>query len=245
MKLLINYANNKYKSSQKLNSKSGLEVGAFDKVISYSPKDIDTDFFQQNKSILSQKEGNGVWLWKPYFIKKSLETLNNNDFLFYSDSGAYFIDSIDPLINISLEYGQDIIPFELFPHLEREWTKRDTFILMDCDTRSFTDTRQRLSGFILWKKSEFTMNFINEYLQYAKDEKIITELENQCGYPNYPDFRAHRHDQSLFSLLSKKYQLNAYRDPTQWGNGLMEEYPTSNYNQIIESTRRKGFFWVF
>lgn len=178
MKLLINYANDKYKSSQKLNSKSGLEVGAFDKVISYSPKDIDTDFFQQNKSILSQKKGNGFWLWKPYFIKKSLETLNTNDFLFYSDSGAYFIDSIDPLINISLEYGQDIIPFELVPQLEREWTKRDTFILMDCDTWSFTDTRQRLSGFILWKKSEFTMNFINEFLEYAKDEKIITELEN-------------------------------------------------------------------
>lgn len=40
-KILINYANEAFRESQILNSKTGLEVEKFDKVIEYSPKDID------------------------------------------------------------------------------------------------------------------------------------------------------------------------------------------------------------
>jgi len=244
MKLLINYANDIYKSSQKLNTKTGLNIGNFDEVISYSPKNIDRDFFAQNKKVLSQKKGNGYWLWKPYFIKKSLESLNIGDFLFYCDSGAYFIKPINSLIELSLDSDQDIIPFELDIHIESKWTKRDAFILMDCDSPDFINTRQRLSGCILFKKSNTTMDFISEYLEYAKDERIISDIENQCGLDNYPDFVSHRNDQSIFSLLTKKYGLDAYRDPSQWGNSSTQFYKTSKYEQFIVVTRRKGFFLV-
>lgn len=114
MKLLINYANDAFRESQTLNSVTGKEVGLFDEVISYSPKDIELNFFERNNKILSQKRGNGYWLWKPYFIKKSLEILNFDDFIFYCDSGSYFIKPITPLIDISLDTGKDII-FLSFP----------------------------------------------------------------------------------------------------------------------------------
>ncbi len=39
-------------------------------------------------------------------------------------------------------------------------------------------------------------------------------------------------------LLTKRYGLAAYRDPSQWGNDLREEYPASCYGQLIELTRR-------
>src|SRR6266498_5640911 len=107
MKLLINYANDVFRESQKINSITGKEIGLFDQVISYSPKDIELDFFRKNRKILIQKKGNGYWLWKPYFIKKTLETLDYGDYLFYSDSGSYFINPITPLIDISLETGQE------------------------------------------------------------------------------------------------------------------------------------------
>jgi len=113
MKLLINYANNVFRTSQRLNSKTGKEIGLFDEVISYSPKDIGRSFYKRNEKILSQKRGNGYWLWKPYFIKKTLEMLNWGDYLFYCDSGSYFIKPITPLIDISLVTGQEIIPFEI------------------------------------------------------------------------------------------------------------------------------------
>jgi hypothetical protein len=239
MILLINYANGSFRESQKLNSRTGRKVGSFDKVISYSPKDIEPEFFQRNVSILSQPRGNGCWLWKPYFIKRSLDLLNPGDFLFYCDSGSYFIRPITPLIDICNQSGQDLVPFEL-DHLEREWTKRDTFILMRCDSPKYSDSKQRLATFSLWRKSRFTMDFVAEYLRYAQDERVLTDMDNQCGYPNYPGFREHRHDQSIFSLLTKRFDLEAYRDPSQWGNGQEQRYANSQYEQLIELTRKRG-----
>jgi hypothetical protein len=85
--------------------------------------------------------------------------LDFDDYLFYSDSGAYFIRPITPLINISLATGSELIVFEL-EKVEREWTKRDAFVLMDCDQPNCTDTKQRLGGYILWKKLRFIMDFM-------------------------------------------------------------------------------------
>lgn len=239
MNLLINYANDVFRESQNLNSTAGKQVGLFDDVISYSPKDIETEFYNKNKKILRQRRGNGYWLWKPYFIKKTLEAMKYGDYLFYCDSGSYFIRPVTPLIDISVATGQEIIVFDL-TYLEKEWTKRDAFILMDCDSLKYSESMQRLASFSLWKKSEFTMDFVNEYLRYAQDERIISDLENQCGYPNYPEFEEHRHDQSIFSLLTKKYDLEAYRDPSQFGNGEIQKYPNSKYEQLIEHTRMRS-----
>lgn len=236
MRLLINYANHVFRKQQLLNSRTGKEVALFDEVTSYSPADIEPDFFERNRKILSRKRGNGYWLWKPYFIRRSLERLHSGDFLFYCDSGAYFIKPVAPLIDASLETGQDIIIFEL-PNRERVWTKRDAFVLMDCDSPEYSESNQRLASFSLWKKSRFTMDFLHEYLRYAEDERVITDLENQCGLPDYPGFRGHRHDQSVLSLLTKRHGLIAYRNPSQYGNRLKQRYPNSTYGQLIEHTR--------
>jgi len=39
-----------------------------DEYYNYGPNDIDNEFKKKNIEILSQKRGNGYWLWKPYFI---------------------------------------------------------------------------------------------------------------------------------------------------------------------------------
>ena len=66
MIVAINYANLKYKKAQYFNSRTAIHKGKAEKVISYSPKDIDPDFWNNNRKILSKKRGNGYWLWKPY-----------------------------------------------------------------------------------------------------------------------------------------------------------------------------------
>lgn len=236
MKLLINYATPEFYTPQEYNVKTGIDIGGFDQVISYRTKDIDPVFFEQNKHILLQERGAGYWLWKPYIIKKSLERLEGGDFLFYCDSGAYFIDSIDPLIELSQTSGQDIIPFEV-GFVEKAWTKRDALILMNCDTRRYINSSQRQASFSLWRKSAFSCEFVNEYLEYARDERILTDLENQMGNPNYPEFQEHRHDQSIFSLLTKKYNLAGYKDPSQLDYHVKKMSLDGNYGQLIHHTR--------
>jgi hypothetical protein len=239
MKLLINYADASFRRSQQLNSETGMRVALFDKFVSYAPRNIDTDFLRKNSRILSQQRGSGFWLWKPYFIKKSLELIGDGDFLFYCDAGAYFIAPIDPLIDVAVQSGQDLIAFDV-GFVEKIYTKRDAFILMDCDSPRYSESIQRLGGFCLWKKSEFTKHLVDEYLHYAQDERIITDIDNTLGRPNYEGFREHRHDQSIFSLLTKKYDLAAHRDPSQWGNEARALYPASNYGQLIDLTRARN-----
>jgi hypothetical protein len=238
MKLLINYANKIFRESQENNTQTALETAGFDKVIEYKPEDIDRVFYKKNKHILRSPIGNGYWLWKPYFMKKALNEIDEGDYLFYCDSGAVFINSIDPLIDIC-ENEQDVVCFEI--QLEEKcWTKRDTFILMDCDKPEYFETKQRVGGYILLKKTDQSVSFVDDYLKYCQNENLIKQTKNKTDMPDYPCFQEHRHDQSVFSLLTKKYGFQAYRDPSQWGNEFEQFYPNSPYPQIIESTRKRN-----
>lgn len=240
--VLANYADWRYSIAQKKNAASGLAVGGFDKVFAYGPRDIDKAFFHRNKNILQQKKGNGLWLWKPYFIQKSFEKIREGDYLFYSDAGSYFLESMRELIAAPY-LDKDLMVFEL-PFLEKQFTKRDAFVLMDCDSGQYANSRQIIGGFSLWRKSAFTMRFVEEWLTFAQDERVLSDNENTCGLSNYPEFVAHRHDQSVFSLLTKKHGLIAYRDPTQFGNDVLAQYPTSAYGQKIELTRLSNY-WLY
>lgn len=242
MKVLINYADQNFYKSQKKNSETGLTVGGFDKVIEYGPKDIDLNFYKENREILESSRGGGYWLWKPYFIEKTLQNIDYGDYLFYCDSGAEFINSIEHIIKLSKRSKQVLIPFRL-THLEKHYTKRDAFVLMNCDYPRYVNTCQRMATFIFMKKSEYALKFVGEYLQYAQDKRIITDIKNTMGFPNYPGFRRHRHDQSIFSLLSKKHGLSAFRDPSQWGNNK-NEYPNAEFEQILLLTRDSDMSFV-
>jgi hypothetical protein len=237
-KILINYASGAFQESQRLNSETGLRVAGFDRAIPYGRNDVDAEFSSKNKRILSQRRGDGYWLWKPYFIEKALASLSEGDLLFYSDSGAHFIGSIDPIIEAGLRSNQDIVAFEL-SDVEKRWTKRDAFVLMNCDSQRYTDSPQRLASFALFRKSAFSLQFAREYLRLAQDARLITDSPNVMGKDNYPEFHDHRHDQSIFSLLTKIHNLPAFRDPSQWGNDRVNNYSNSAYGQLIAHTRKR------
>jgi len=79
MKYFINYASNGFVISQS----EGLRVADLlgFTTIGYSEKDIDADFFERNKEILSSPRGGGYWLWKPQLVKQCFSKMNENDIL--------------------------------------------------------------------------------------------------------------------------------------------------------------------
>jgi hypothetical protein len=245
LKLLINFASRSFQKKQHLNSYSGLAKGGFDDVIAYSPRDIDPVFVRAHHRILNQPRGSGYWLWKPYFIARTLATLQSGDLLFYCDAGAHFIHTIDPLIACLDAHNCDLASFALTSSAygvcvqESLWTKRDAFLLMDADHSAIQASDQRLASFSLWRKSTFSLNFASEWLQHCTDPRLITDLPNQLGEANPPGFMEHRHDQSVFSVLSKKHGLPVFRDPSQFGNGVLDDFPNSTYPQLIVHSRRK------
>ncbi len=105
-------------------------------------------------------------------------------------------------------------------------TKRDTLVILNVDRPEYTDTAAGLASFIVVKRSFTSIRFISEWLTYAQDSRAITDDRNVLRLPNYPDFYAHRHDQSILSLLAKKWKLTVYPDPSQYGEKEQRTYPT-------------------
>jgi len=233
MKYLLNYAHGSHHQAQDLNTRSGLEFG-FDKVIDCNYSEIEDEFLRKYIHILKSKRGAGYWLWKPYLILKFLKRLKVGDYLFYSDSGALFIHEIEPLIALN----EDIVLFHHadpnFNKAELVWTKRDAFILMDCDTPEFSGTYQLNAAFQMYKVCQSSIDFVTQYLEYCQDERIITDQPNVMGKDDYVGFKDHRHDQSVLSLLAKKWGLPTFRDPSQFGNTCIQE---GEYPQLINHTR--------
>ena len=240
-KYLINYADKSHFHAQKINAFTGLQIAGFDEVIEYSIGDIDIDFKNKNSHILNQRRGAGYWIWKPYIILKTLNKISEEDILFYSDSGVEFISSINPLVEICKKETQGLLIFNMEP-IERNkevlQTKKDAFILMNCNEDKYIESHPRIGSFSMWRKNDFTIKLAEEWLEYCQDERIVTDLPNQCGIPEDIRHENHRHDQSIFSLLTKKYEIKSYIDISQWGNPFRNL--ENRYGQIVNHTRYNG-----
>lgn len=169
-------------------------------------KDIDENFRKENEHIFKYKRGYGYWIWKPYFILTELKKLESNELLLYMDTQ----DMVNPnFFNIFYECMKhnDLFVFNQI-HSHKEWTKRDCFILMNCDEPKYHNSTQLEAGLIGVKNTSFTVQIVKEWLQNCQNENIITDLPNICGKPNFDGFKDHRHDQSILTNLFLKYDIN-------------------------------------
>jgi hypothetical protein len=206
--IAISYANDKYFKQLEINKYSAINVGKVDKYYSYKPEDIDRNFKNKNKDILTRKRGNGYWIWKPYFILKTLkDKLNIGDYLIYTDSAILYLDNVEKIIKFMISKNEDIWAIRT-KYLERQYSKRDAFILLDVDSSIYADTYQYMAGIQRYKKTEFSINFVEKLLNYSTDKRIITDDPNTQGLPNYKGFIDNRHDQTILSLLTKKLRFS-------------------------------------
>lgn len=243
----VNYADKSFRRAQKLNSRTAMQWGA-DEVIEYGPEDIDRNFRERNKEILKSARGGGYYLWKPYVFRKAYDKLGKDDYLIYTDSGSVYVNKIRYLITCMEQQQVPVMIFSLQNEmLERKYTKRDAFILTDCDEAKYTDTPQSIGGYFVCKRAPEVEAFLDEVLEYSQDIRIISDRKNEQGKQNYEGFIDHRHDQSVISLISKKRQIKRFRDPSQYG--LINRYEPevearSTYPQIIDSHRfNAGSMW--
>lgn len=176
-----------------------------------------TTFYSQHQDFLSQRKGLGYWAWKPYIMMDALAKLEDDDILVYADCGHEVISSLDPLA--------DLIPNEssvmLFKNGDLDnatWTKRDCFIKMDCDSKSYWYGPQVDASFMVVKKRIQTFEFLQEWLRYCLDRQANTSNPNELGRRNLPSFIEHRWDQSILSLLAIKHNIELFRMPSQFGN---------------------------
>ena len=214
MKIFINFANEKFANQQKFALFTARLFGNFDKIIGYIPDDIDRAFAEKNKRILSETRGAGLWLWKPYFILRTLQEAKDGDYIFYLDSGIFMTKKIDLLIRALEKSGQSIMPFETY-YPEIQWNKKSFLQKMGCDNDQYKKSNQFMSGLILIKNCDDSRRFFSDFLNLALVYENLSDA--LPGEEQYDDFIEHRHDQSIYSYLCKKTGLVSFRSAFVFG----------------------------
>ncbi len=208
--IAISYSDDNMTMSRSLNLITAKIIGRADSVIGYSPNDLGADFVEANKDILSYSRGAGYWIWKPYIMLKTLDKMSEGEYLIYTDAGMIYVDRIRTLIRQMERDNQDIFLSYGFAPC-KDWTKRDAFILMDCDTDDAHNSIMVSGGYVIVRKTDSSVSFIKEWQRYCNDIRIVSDEPNRCNKPNLSGFVENRHDQSILSLLAYKYKIEPYK----------------------------------
>lgn len=193
------------------------DSGFFKEIYGYDanslPPSFHTDFIKNNK------RGFGYWIWKPFIIYENLKDLNDGDILIYSDSGSKINPQGYKRIAEYYEMLQrtQMIVFQI-QHEDKDWIKMDCLknVLGKVGRYEalknviFENPKTRTSGISIYRKTPETLEFASLWYELCCDYHNIDD--SPSIEPNFPTFKEHRHDQSVFSILSKLVDCLALTD---------------------------------
>lgn len=184
----------------------------FDECKLFTDTDLknNTQFWKKHSNfILKNKRGYGYWVWKSYLIKKTLEEMNDGDILLYLDAGLEIDFRKKELLNekfkiVKKDYIMGTNVLNRFGP-EKKWCKMDLILHLNMLDNKYLNTQQRQGGTVLIMVCEKTRNFIREWYDIVCHYNLLNDTSSKNK--NLKCFKQHRHDQSIFSLLTKKYDL--------------------------------------
>ena len=206
MNYFITFSDKKYISPRKriLNQANYLSI--FNKIIEYDEEYLKSESFweQHSNFIINNERGYGYWLWKPYIILKTLEKMNDGDVLLYCDCGCELeYKNKDLLIELFNITRKDFIVGSYTTHDDISYCKYELINHFDIPHELLFKNQHQATSICIYKCS--------------KTIDIITEWYNTCCMYNFINdtlsmfenkyFIENRHDQSVFSLITKKYNI--------------------------------------
>jgi hypothetical protein len=184
------------------------QTNLFDNVIGYTDEYLrnDKEFWEKHSNfILSNPRGYGYWIWKPYIIKKTLEQMTDGDKLLYLDCGCEIHILKKNIIKEKLDLVKKNSIISTNTLIEKEWNKMDLIIKLGVLDDKYLNSRQKQAGVNLYFVCDKIRNFVNEWYELCCDYHNIDNTPSVNK--NFDCFKEHRNDQSVFSLLGKKYNL--------------------------------------
>jgi len=181
----------------------------FDDIILMSEKELDASFWDQfGAYCMSNKRGFGYWIWKSHIIRQTLEKLSEGDFLVYCDAGCVLNPrGIGKLEQYLVKAKMSKMGLTAFSTglLERCWCKGDVLDFFQYyNEREITESPQYMSGIIVICKNKINIDFVREWERISQVRPDLVD-DSPSQIPNHAGFSENRHDQSIYSLLIKKY----------------------------------------
>ena len=104
-------------------------------------------------------------------------------------------------------------------HTDKKWNKMDTIKKIQVD-ENLLEEPQVISGAFFIKKNKENMLLFKEWYDICQDYQMISDMPSI--EKNFDEFIEHRHDQSVLSLLVKKYNMNRIFDET-WPDTMKDK----------------------
>ena len=204
--------------SYKRIKEEAISSNIFDTVTAVDEKDLDPEF----QNILLKRidfygpRGYAYWSWKPRIIKDKLNIMQDGDCLLYMDAGSTLNineNSVHNLLNIAERTKN--LPMQITGITTSSNDIRyTTSKLVDFMSgyygfiyeQELLKRQQICAGTMLLIKSENSVKAINEFDDVCNNHfELITDIFNKDELRD--DFIDNRHDQSVWSLITKYYGI--------------------------------------
>jgi len=184
------------------------EMDVFDNVQVFEGLQLPANFLQQHGDFLrAHARGFGYWIWKPRIIATVLQQSAADDLVVYLDVGftlnrggrARLLEYLD----IALDSPYRMLSFQTV-HTESLWTKADLAQHLGvASSPSVMHSSQLTSGFLILGKTADNIELVQHWQAVAVADGYRYSDDSPSVLPNHGEFREHRHDQSISSLLRK------------------------------------------
>jgi len=153
-----------------------------------------------------------TFFYKTFAIKGASEL--GEDFI-YSDAANAFVAESTHLYEDVKKQGRLFLPYTAEGLTNKYWTTQKCFTKMGCDSPEYYNAPQYWAGFQAYLSNQNNKDFISEMYDYMLDPDIAepdTTVSRPDGQGN-PCIE-HRQDQSVLSLLIKKWEWDQKYDET-------------------------------
>lgn len=228
------------------------EMNFYDYIHIFNQNDLNDDFKKYVSDLLKmgKKRGFGHWVWQTYIHQIVLSKMNTGDIYHWCDVGCHLnkngISRLKDYINIVNKDKNGCLFFSykkpnlnekfskyFFPeNLEYEYTKADLIKYFDLSfNHEIVQTPQVWGGSFFLRKCSNSENLMKKHFEITRYRyDLIDDDESKFIERSYPGFVAHRHSQSVLSILAKKINCNflsAYE--SEWA---LDENKKRTYNHL-------------
>lgn len=215
--------------------KEAVRSKAFEYVFGLSDKwlkswRMDIYKFILNVENSSGTRGHGYWAWKPAVLVWA-DKMFPSHHIIYVDAGSHlniksstFMKDLEKWVKVSESLGG--LAWQLPNNVEKFWTKMELVKFLNPDSDSL-ESGQVQSGLIMLPTIKKRSALLQDWLDITLSNNGLM-ISDELQINQVPSFIEHRHDQSIFSLLWKKYEFPLITD---------ESDPILNWKSPIIATR--------
>lgn len=217
----VTFADSRMQRPLKRIRKQALLMGfAPDRILAFTEKDLDPGFRERMKThLVKGSRGYGYWCWRSQVVLQALDRMGKDEIFLYADAGCHLNPKGLPRLREYLKMADesDIIAFQGRSFLGTEkydplhhynsvgmWTKGDVLDFFGVrDNDEIVNSGQYSGGVFLVKNSARSRAFYERYRSIVESHFELLD-DSPSKSPNRPEFREHRHDQAVFTLLCKE-----------------------------------------